>query len=212
MKDVYHFTQMCGTPRYMAPEVALGEPYNETCDVYSFAILFWQLLSLEQPYLGKKCTMRYLYDEVWASPKSNSGNNNGKSRKSNGGSNNGDIGSSSRSNNSCTRPPVKDKWPINVQRIMERAWHYDLHSRPAMSEIEDMLHRQVLSFFNVSQKKSTAADLRDSNSTTSSSMRGGDFSVSHHTSLNNNNNSENGEDDYDIDEDMMSILKTYNVK
>lgn len=35
----------------MAPEVANGQPYNETCDVYSFAILLWEMLALKRPYL-----------------------------------------------------------------------------------------------------------------------------------------------------------------
>jgi len=39
-----------GTCRYMAPEVARFEPYNELADVYSFGILLWELLSLEKPY------------------------------------------------------------------------------------------------------------------------------------------------------------------
>ena len=39
-----------GSPRYMAPEVALGKPYNEKCDVYSFCILMWEILRVEQPF------------------------------------------------------------------------------------------------------------------------------------------------------------------
>ena len=39
-----------GTLAYMAPEVALRKPYNEKVDVYSFAILLWQMLSGENPY------------------------------------------------------------------------------------------------------------------------------------------------------------------
>jgi serine/threonine protein kinase len=42
-----------GTIQYMAPEVALKQPYNETADVYSFAVLLWQCLSLKEPYEGK---------------------------------------------------------------------------------------------------------------------------------------------------------------
>ena len=34
----------------MAPEVANGKPYNATCDVYSFAILLWQIFMLKTPY------------------------------------------------------------------------------------------------------------------------------------------------------------------
>ncbi len=34
----------------MAPEVALSKPYNETADTYSFAVLCWQMFSLDAPY------------------------------------------------------------------------------------------------------------------------------------------------------------------
>jgi serine/threonine protein kinase len=36
----------------MAPEVARSEPYNLTADVYSFALLLWQVCSLDLPYDG----------------------------------------------------------------------------------------------------------------------------------------------------------------
>ena len=39
-----------GFPPYMAPEVALHKPYTETCDVYSFCILLWQMLKVETPF------------------------------------------------------------------------------------------------------------------------------------------------------------------
>jgi serine/threonine protein kinase len=41
---------MTGSIRYLAPEVADSKPYNHTCDVYSFAILLWQLLALKTPF------------------------------------------------------------------------------------------------------------------------------------------------------------------
>ena len=34
----------------MSPEVANSQPYNATCDVYSFAILLWEMLALKLPY------------------------------------------------------------------------------------------------------------------------------------------------------------------
>lgn len=47
----YNLSHMTGTLRYMAPEVFQeGKSYNERCDVYSFAILLWQMIVLEQPY------------------------------------------------------------------------------------------------------------------------------------------------------------------
>lgn len=64
--SAYRFTAMCGSPRYMAEEVALGRPYNEKCDVYSFAILFWEMLSLQTPYPSH--TYQSLIDQVWNEP------------------------------------------------------------------------------------------------------------------------------------------------
>ena len=48
----YKLTADTGSLRYMAPEVALGKTYNDTCDTFSFAILCWQMFSLETPYEG----------------------------------------------------------------------------------------------------------------------------------------------------------------
>ncbi|KAL7567966.1 hypothetical protein ACA910_019675 [Epithemia clementina (nom. ined.)] len=46
----FKLTAETGSPRYMAPEVFMGKQYNETCDVYSFCILLWQILTTEIPY------------------------------------------------------------------------------------------------------------------------------------------------------------------
>ena len=39
-----------GTRRYMAPEIFLTGEYNVKADVYSWALLFWEMLSLVKPY------------------------------------------------------------------------------------------------------------------------------------------------------------------
>jgi serine/threonine protein kinase len=49
---LYNYTSFVGTPRYMEPHIALGQPYNELCDVYSFSILFWEILQLQLPFAG----------------------------------------------------------------------------------------------------------------------------------------------------------------
>jgi len=46
----YNLTGDTGSPRYMAPEVFLGKPYNETADTYSFSILCWQILAIDTPF------------------------------------------------------------------------------------------------------------------------------------------------------------------
>ena len=39
-----------GSPRYMAPEILSGRPYNIKADVYSFAIVLWEILSGQTPF------------------------------------------------------------------------------------------------------------------------------------------------------------------
>ncbi|KAL7526321.1 hypothetical protein ACHAXR_001425 [Thalassiosira sp. AJA248-18] len=39
-----------GSPRYMAPELLSGKAYNMKADVYTFAIVLWEMLSGEIPY------------------------------------------------------------------------------------------------------------------------------------------------------------------
>jgi len=48
--DTYNLTGLTGSPRYMAPEVAKSEPYNLSADVFSFGIIFWQVMSLDTPF------------------------------------------------------------------------------------------------------------------------------------------------------------------
>lgn len=43
--------------------MANGEKYNEKCDVYSFAIILWQMISMEIPF--KLYTMKSLRAKVW---------------------------------------------------------------------------------------------------------------------------------------------------
>eukprot|EP00980_Cylindrotheca_fusiformis_P029197 scaffold22748_cov182-Cylindrotheca_fusiformis.AAC.11 len=47
--QVFRLTKT-GTKRYMSPECGLGKPYNRKTDVYSFAILLHQMVSLELPF------------------------------------------------------------------------------------------------------------------------------------------------------------------
>lgn len=48
--ETFLMTQKVGSPRYMSPEVAKREPYNLKADVYSYAVLAHQILTLQKPY------------------------------------------------------------------------------------------------------------------------------------------------------------------
>lgn len=43
----------CGTPSTMAPEIVRQEAYSEKADVFSFAIILWELLTRSEPYAGQ---------------------------------------------------------------------------------------------------------------------------------------------------------------
>jgi len=53
----YRMTGNTGTTRYMAPEVALELPYNQSVDVYSFSIILWEMISRTKPYAGMNVHM-----------------------------------------------------------------------------------------------------------------------------------------------------------
>mmetsp|Transcript_2194 Transcript_2194/g.5456 ORF Transcript_2194/g.5456 Transcript_2194/m.5456 type:complete len:751 (-) Transcript_2194:113-2365(-) len=53
-----------GNPRYIAPEVANGEPYNKSCDSYSFAVLVWQIMSCQTP--NEEHDLKSFKEKVWA--------------------------------------------------------------------------------------------------------------------------------------------------
>jgi serine/threonine protein kinase len=42
--------EVCGTPRYMAPEVMSGEGSSLKSDVYSFGMVFYEVCSLQSPF------------------------------------------------------------------------------------------------------------------------------------------------------------------
>lgn len=44
--------EAAGTPYWTAPEVILGETVNRKADVFSFAIILWELVTREEPYSG----------------------------------------------------------------------------------------------------------------------------------------------------------------
>jgi len=50
--EAYEMSGNTGSLRYMAPEVALGLPYTEKADVYSFGIMIWQMARDRVPFKG----------------------------------------------------------------------------------------------------------------------------------------------------------------
>ncbi|KAL7465070.1 hypothetical protein ACHAXS_007667, partial [Conticribra weissflogii] len=58
--DPNHFLyEPCGTPRYMAPEVAFQKGYGLEADVYSFGILAWEIFALKKPFSSIKTSKEF---------------------------------------------------------------------------------------------------------------------------------------------------------
>ncbi len=53
-------TGQIGSPRYMAPEVVKSGYYNQLCDVYSFGILLFEMLTTTLPYENMSVTEHVL--------------------------------------------------------------------------------------------------------------------------------------------------------
>jgi serine/threonine protein kinase len=50
--------EVCGSPRYMAPEIMQGNGYTLKVDVYSFGVLLYELCTLEAPFADSFSIMR----------------------------------------------------------------------------------------------------------------------------------------------------------
>eukprot|EP00980_Cylindrotheca_fusiformis_P009875 scaffold2186_cov113-Cylindrotheca_fusiformis.AAC.3 len=58
----YEMSGDSGSRRYMAPEAALSQPYNESVDVYAFGVVLWEICSMTTcfPDLSRRLHMAYV--------------------------------------------------------------------------------------------------------------------------------------------------------
>eukprot|EP01065_Artemidia_motanka_P032772 TRINITY_DN39754_c0_g1_i1.p1 TRINITY_DN39754_c0_g1~~TRINITY_DN39754_c0_g1_i1.p1 ORF type:complete len:1084 (+),score=340.47 TRINITY_DN39754_c0_g1_i1:131-3382(+) len=132
IKDLH--TSGSGTLQWMAPEVLeKTAQYDEKCDVYSFAMVMYELASHHEPWGGG-----VLIDDQ-ATP--------------------GELRMLVQTE--C-RPPLPAKVPLAIARMITRCWATDPSSRPSFSSLRDELKRARLRFATVSSggNEVTLADLK----------------------------------------------------
>jgi serine/threonine protein kinase len=118
----------------VAPEVALGQPYDERCDVYSLALIIWEILNVETPF--DHSTVKDLKRSVW------------------------DDATCRRPEILLVAPSVtptghdenqvssflaypKSGWTTTLKALTERSWAHNLSERPTMEELESELNIEV---------------------------------------------------------------------
>jgi len=96
-------------PLWLAPEVMRGGEYTEKCDVYSFGIMLWEILTLKEPYseypVAKSTFMSHLEDAI--------------------------IGG--------LRPTIPKSCPAEYRFLIESAWADDPSKRPGFDTIYSQL-------------------------------------------------------------------------
>lgn len=132
-----------GTRRYMAPECLIRNRYNLKADVYSWSMIFWELLTLSKPYSKYNKEQHSLYvceggdrppleassDFLWAPSFSfHSPSNSLSSIKSCDSS-----GEESIDFSSVMTKPIKN--------LLRRAWDQDVSKRLTMAQVCDSLKR-----------------------------------------------------------------------
>lgn len=119
---LYRLTALTGSARYMAPEVAREDEYNEKCDVYGMAICIWQVMSLQTPYA--KFNVSKMFKVVYDCPHSRPSLAEWKEDPN---YNNDDESGSMR-------------WLV---KLLNKMWSPLIEERPSMKEVCAILKRQV---------------------------------------------------------------------
>lgn len=106
----------------MAPEVALGLPYNESCDVYSFGIVIWQIMTLNTKTYGnsnRNNAIDFFVKSVWDGPQK-------------------------RPSMVLKGRTVRRNFLPCLQALVPSCWNHDWQSRPTMEQVESTLRDEVL--------------------------------------------------------------------
>lgn len=64
LEQTTNVSSEAGTRRWMAPEIAKGEQLNKSCDIYSFAMVLWELVEHRIPFFEVEDEMQVVFKAV----------------------------------------------------------------------------------------------------------------------------------------------------
>lgn len=110
--------------------------YDERCDVYSLALILWEILNLQKPF--GKATMKDLEQRVWDDTARNrpeilvvaSSDNDERQQVS-----------------SFLSMP-KSGWTASLKSLVENSWAHNQNDRPTMEELESKLKVEATRYVN----------------------------------------------------------------
>jgi serine/threonine protein kinase len=129
--------------KQMAPEVGIGQPYNELCDVYSFGVLVWEMMALRKPY--GTTDIAGMVQDVWrdcpgAKRPCPSLVKTGKYLKAQG------LNRLWRRCHLDDRDTNAAGSPAALQSLVVSCWSNTLDERPSMSSVENQLWEELMRF------------------------------------------------------------------
>lgn len=110
--------------------MALGQAYDERCDVYSTALIIWEMLTLEKPFA--KTTIAKMKQSVWDEamqyrPEIVLADQ--------------EIDEQQQVINFLSKP--KSGWTKSLKTLIEKSWSHNFDIRPKMEEFESNLSTEV---------------------------------------------------------------------
>ena len=109
-------TAEVGTLRWMAPEVMSHNPYSYSADVYSFAVILWELLTKDVPWRPLQIEGRLPPMSMFRAVKEDH-----------------------------KRPAIPEGTPWSIHELIVQCWHPDPEKRPAFGDILHQLERASIS-------------------------------------------------------------------
>ena len=135
---LYKMSGGTGSRRFMAPEVALSEPYALSADVYSFSILLWEILALNKAFSTMTVEEhRELVVKGKERPPFLSSSD-GKHNK-----NNNNNNTSSNNNNGNNNSSQDYYWSSTITTLLNACWSRYENKRPLAKDVHKALRQEV---------------------------------------------------------------------